>query len=180
MRRAALCGFSMTTPTLQIRIYGDPVLRKKSQPVKVVGPGERLLIKAMIATMKLAKGVGLAAPQVGINQRIFVADVGDGPVAFINPKIVKKSGAGVLEEGCLSIPGVTVEIKRAQEVLVRYTDEENQLVEQLIRNLLARVVQHETDHLDGKLIVDYVKGKDAQKKIEEALKEIPKNKGSGQ
>ncbi len=163
-------------PALQIRLYGDPCLRKKSLPVKKVGPGERLLIKAMMAAMREAKGVGLAAPQVGINQRIFVADVGDGPTAFINPQILKKFGSDVLEEGCLSIPGVTVEIKRAQEIVVRYTDEDNELVEQRIRDLLARVIQHETDHLDGKLIVDYVKDKDAKKKLEEELSKLKTEK----
>lgn len=145
----------MAISVLKIRLYGDPCLRKKSIPVAEVGAGERMLIKSMIATMHQAKGIGLAAPQVGINQRIFVTDIGAGPLAVINPRIIKKSGSAVLEEGCLSIPEVTVLVKRPQRITVRYTDEHNRTKEMTCEDLLARVVQHETDHLDGKLIIDY-------------------------
>ena len=86
-------------------MYGDPCLRKKCVPVKEVGPSERMVINAMIETMHQANGVGLAAPQVGINQRFFILDVGDGPVIIINPKIIKRAGSDIFEEGCLSIPG---------------------------------------------------------------------------
>jgi peptide deformylase len=109
----------------------------------------------MIATMREAKGVGLAAPQVGINQRLFVMDAGEGPMAIINPKITKKIGAEVLEEGCLSIPEVTIQIKRPQQITVKYMDEDGQAMEMTCEDLMARVIQHETDHLDGKLIIDY-------------------------
>ena len=163
----------MITTKLKIRIYGDPCLRKKSVPVKAVGPGERMLIKAMIETMRDHKGIGLAAPQVGINEQIFVADAGDdqGPIAVINPKIIKKSGSGSLEEGCLSIPGVVLNIKRPSKVTVRYMDESGKEVEKEFIDLWARVIQHETDHLHGKLITDYA-GILAKKKLKKQLKEL--------
>lgn len=153
----------MDTAPLKVRIYGDPCLRKKSSPVKEVGPGERLLFAAMIETMRQAKGVGLAAPQVGINQRFFVMDVGDGPVVVINPRITKKAGLCILEEGCLSIPEVTVEIERPQKVTVCFMNEDGKLMEMTCEDLAARVVLHETDHLNGKLIVDYAKHSDKVK-----------------
>ncbi|MCB9772421.1 MAG: peptide deformylase [Candidatus Omnitrophica bacterium] len=142
-------------PKLNIRTYGDPVLRKKASAVLHVGSSERMLIKAMWVAMYENKGVGLAAPQVGISQQIFVADVGDGPIAIINPKILKKSGSEKMEEGCLSIPDIKLSIRRPKEILVQYTDENNQKIERHLTDLLARVFMHENDHLNGKLIIDY-------------------------
>ena len=163
----------MLISKLKIRLYGDPCLRKKSTLVKEVGPSERILIQSLIATMHEYKGVGLAAPQIGINQRIFVADIGDGPVAIINPHIVKKYGAAVLEEGCLSIPGITVSIKRPEKIIIQYLDESNNHRERTFTDLIARVIQHETDHLNGKLIVDYA-GLKQKVKFGKKLKEIKK------
>lgn len=140
---------------LKIRVYGDPCLRRKSEPLKEVGPSERMLIAAMLDTMYESKGLGLAAPQVGINQQIFVADVGDGPIVVINPKILKRKGSAELEEGCLSIPGITVSVKRPDHIVVQYCDENNRPVEAELKNMLARVFQHENDHLNGKLIIDH-------------------------
>ena len=153
----------MTITKLKIRLYGDPCLRKKSTPLKEVEASERLLIQSMIETMYEHKGIGLAAPQVGINQRIFVADIGHGPVVVINPSIVKKSGLVVLEEGCLSIPGIMVKIKRPEKILVKYFDENNRCAEEAYEELMARVFLHETDHLDGRLIIDYVSLKERLK-----------------
>lgn len=164
---------SMTAPSLKIRIYGDPCLRTKSVPVKSVGVSERVLIKAMLETMYASKGIGLAAPQIGINQQIFVADIGDGPVAIINPKVVRRSGSQIREEGCLSIPGVVVEIKRPQKIWVSYHNEQNHLVERELEDLMARVFLHENDHLHGKLIIDYV-GWGAKTKVKKQLQEILK------
>ena len=147
----------MSVTKLKIRTFGDPCLRLKSAAVKEVGPAERMLIAALIETMHEHKGIGLAAPQVGINQQIFVADTGDGPVAVINPKVIKKTGSGLLEEGCLSLPGVTVEMRRAQKILVKYIDENNRPVEAAYDDLMARVIQHETDHLAGIVYVDRMK-----------------------
>src|SRR5580698_3385476 len=97
---------------LKIRYYGDPCLETKSKAVKEVGPVERMLIAAMFETMVACKGVGLAAPQVGINEQIFVVDTGKDAFAVINPKIIKSSGTDLMEEGCLSIPRVLVDVKR--------------------------------------------------------------------
>ena len=163
---------------LRIRTYGDPCLRKKSKAVKEVGPSERFLINAMIETMRLHKGIGLAAPQVGLNEQIFVADVGDGPFVVINPRILKKSGSDVMEEGCLSIPDVLVKIKRAESVVVSYVDENNRPVERKCDGLLAKVVQHEADHLNGKLIIDHATL--AEKfKYKKQLQELQKSRKSG-
>ncbi len=160
-------------PRLNIRLYGDPILRKKALPVTTVGASERILIKALWAAMYENKGVGLAAPQVGVSQQIFVADVGEGPLAIINPKILKKNGTGKMEEGCLSIPDVKVIVRRPKEILVQYINENNQKIEGKLTELLARVFLHEYDHLNGKLIIDYATL--AQKvKLQKKLKEIKK------
>ncbi|MBP9854431.1 MAG: peptide deformylase [Candidatus Omnitrophica bacterium] len=153
----------MNLPKLKIRLYGDPCLRKKSKNVDEVGVVERLLIRAMIRTMQEQKGIGLAAPQVGINQRILVADIGDGPIAVINPVVKRKSGSAVLEEGCLSIPEVHINVTRPFSVTVEYMDIENNIIEQTFENLMARVILHEMDHIDGKLIVDYATKEELQK-----------------
>ena len=161
----------MTITKLKIRLYGDPCLRKKSISVKDIGPSERLLIKSMLETMYAYKGIGLAAPQVGINQRILVADIGDGPVVIINPVIVRKSGNAVMEEGCLSIPGINVDIRRAERIIVKYLDHNNRLVERHFHDLMARVILHETDHLNGKLIIDYASFTQ-RRKLKKQLEEI--------
>ena len=163
----------MNTMLLKIRTYGDPCLRKKSKAVKDVGPSERFLINAMIETMHSYKGIGLAAPQIGLNEQIFVADVGDGPMVFINPQITKKTGADVMEEGCLSIPDVLIKVKRAQSIEVIFTDENNRKMQLKCGGLLAKVIQHETDHLNGKLIIDYSSIPEKlkfKKKLDEMLK----------
>jgi peptide deformylase len=161
----------MLRSKLKIRIYGDPCLRVKSDSVKDIGPAERMLIEAMLETMYEQKGVGLAAPQVGVNQQIFVADAGEGPMVVINPKIIKKSGSATQEEGCLSIPGVVVNVRRPQKIVVQFQDINNKTVERELTDLLARVFQHESDHLNGKLITDYARL--TQKlKIKKQLKEL--------
>ena len=153
---------------LKIRLYGDSCLRAKSKPVKMVGPAERILIAAMFETMRVQKGIGLAAPQVGINEQIFVVDTGKDTFAVINPKIVKSSGSQESEEGCLSIPNLHVNINRYKEIEVEFVDEENQPVRAKITGLLAKVFQHENDHLQGKLILDYLTAHDRK----EVLKNI--------
>ncbi len=145
----------MTTGNMKLRIYPDHCLREKSSPLEEVSSAERMLFQAMLETMRANNGIGLAAPQVGINKRFFVADIGEGPLIVINPKIIKVQGHDVMEEGCLSLPGIGVEVKRAQTVLVEYQDSDNQMVRREFQDLLARVFLHETDHLNGKLISDY-------------------------
>lgn len=157
----------MLRTKLKVRTYPDPVLRKKSTFIKEVGPAERMIIGAMISTMYVEKGIGLAAPQVGINQRLLVIDIGDGPIVIINPKITKKDGTQKLDEGCLSVPGMEVVIERAKKIEIEYLNQDNEKINAHFEDLMARVVQHEMDHLDGKLIVDYMT--DKQKEKYEAL-----------
>jgi len=151
--------------SLKVRVFGDPCLQQKSKPVKSVGPVERMLIAAMFETMESHKGVGLAAPQVGINEQIFVVDTGKDTFAVINPKILKSSGSEEMEEGCLSIPRVQVNIKRAKIVEVEFTDENNRKVRAKLSGLAARVFQHENDHLQGKLIIDYLSSAERKKAL---------------
>ncbi len=146
----------MSSAVLQVRLFGDPCLRRKSRPVKDVGPIERVLINALFETMRSHKGVGLAAPQVGINEQIFVVDTGKEAFAVINPRIIKSEGKNAMQEGCLSIPHLQVKVKRAKEITVEFTDENNRRFRAEVSGITARVFQHESDHLNGKLIVDYL------------------------
>ena len=145
---------------LKVRQYGDPCLQTKSKAVKEVGPVERMLISAMFETMLAYKGVGLAAPQVGINEQIFVVDTGKDVFAAINPKIIKSAGKDVMEEGCLSVARGMVDVKRAKTIWVEFTDQENRKVSAQLTGLTAKVFLHEYDHLQGKLILDYLSSKD--------------------
>ncbi|MDD5292009.1 MAG: peptide deformylase [Candidatus Omnitrophica bacterium] len=140
---------------LNIRIYGDKALRRKAKPIKKVGSEERLLAEEMANIMHANAGVGLAAPQVGVNKQIIVVDIGNGPLKLFNPRIKQRKGSCLMEEGCLSLPGVSVNVKRAKEICVECLDESSKKVSMRAEDLLARVIQHEIDHLKGKLIVDY-------------------------
>ncbi|MEE9500226.1 MAG: peptide deformylase [Candidatus Omnitrophota bacterium] len=146
----------MKESPLEIKIYPDPILRKKSQDIQQVTDEEKRLIDYMIETMYANQGVGLAAPQVGVTKRIIVVDAGDGLLKMVNPRIITKKGASLSEEGCLSIPERQVEIQRAEEVSVLYRDEKNRRTIKSFKGLTARAIQHEIDHLDGKLIIDYL------------------------
>ncbi|MGH4122299.1 MAG: peptide deformylase [Clostridium sp.] len=137
-----------------IRNYGDELLRKKSRVVDEINPRILLLIKDMKETMYNSKGIGLAAPQVGILKRVIVIDVGNGPMALINPEILEMQGSSIANEGCLSIPGVQKNVERPEKVAVKAINENG---EEIIINgegLLARALCHEIDHLDGVLFVD--------------------------
>ncbi|TRZ93925.1 peptide deformylase [bacterium] len=145
----------MPETRLQIKLFGDPVLRKKAQAVREVSECQRDLLSKMVRLMYEQAGIGLAAPQVGINQSMIVIDIGDGLYKLVNPKIVKKEGTQIMQEGCLSVPGVCLNVKRAKRVEVEAVDEYGQPISLAANDLLARVLQHEIDHLHGKLIVDY-------------------------
>ncbi|HPN87764.1 MAG TPA: peptide deformylase [Candidatus Omnitrophota bacterium] len=153
----------MTTTKLKIRVDGDPCLRKKSSPVEDFGPAEHMLVNLMIDAMYEANGVGLAAPQVGINKRIFVIDIGEGPIIIINPKILKQEGSICCEEGCLSVPQIAIPISRPERIQVQYQDPQNKTIKKWFEGLMARAFLHELDHLDGKLIVDYATDEDLNK-----------------
>lgn len=139
-----------------IRTNGDEILRKKSKTVDAINDRIKTLIKDMIETMYDADGVGLAAPQVGILKRIVVIDVGDGPIAMINPEIIKTEGTYVDVEGCLSVPGEQGEVERPQKVVAKYLDENGKenIVE--AEELFARAICHELDHLNGVLFIDKI------------------------
>lgn len=147
---------------LPIITLPDPILRKISTPVETVDEEVRRLMDDMLETMYAAPGVGLAAIQVGIPKRILVVDVaGENeapqPLAMANPEIVRLSDATrVFEEGCLSIPDVRVEIERPASVTVGYVDREGKQRELEADGLLATALQHEINHLDGKLIIDFM------------------------
>jgi peptide deformylase len=135
----------------------DPVLRKVAGEVPKVGKKQLLLIDDMIRIMKLANGVGLAAPQVGILQRIIViAPDGMRPTALINPKVVKSDGLFIGQEGCLSIPGLYGDVTRPDYVEVEALDRRGREVVFELEGMPAKVVQHEIDHLDGVLFIDKV------------------------
>jgi len=157
----------------KIRKYGDPVLRQKCEPVKEVTDEIRKLIDDMIETMHKNEGIGLAASQVGVKKRVIVIDVGDGPLALVNPKITKRKRGDVLEEGCLSVPGIFANIKRATKITIEGLDKNGKKVTIEASYLAARALQHEVDHLNGILIIDKInfferrKLKDKLKKIKE-------------
>ncbi len=157
--------------SLKIRIYPDPCLRQKSAPVEQIGIPEKMLIDAMLETMHANKGIGLAAPQIGINQQIIVVDIGEGPLALVNPKIKRRRGGDLMEEGCLSLPGIVVTVRRPVEIWVEYLDARNKPQLKNFKDLLARVIQHETDHINGKLIVDYA-GWGEKIRVRRQLKEL--------
>lgn len=135
---------------------GDPILRKHCKEVKEVTDKTRMLIDDMIETMHDSDGVGLAAPQVGVLRRIFVVDVGEGPIVLVNPEIVETSGEQTGSEGCLSIPGRYAEVTRPNHVKIRGLDRDGNSVEYEGDELLARAFLHENDHLDGILYTDKV------------------------
>lgn len=137
-----------------IRKIGDAVLREQCRKVEKIDNRLLTLIADMIETMYEADGVGLAAPQVGVLKRLFVIDVGDGPLVFINPEILETKGTQVGEEGCLSVPGVYEEVSRANYVKARAMNEKGQEFEIEGEELLARAILHEYDHLNGTLFVD--------------------------
>jgi peptide deformylase len=141
---------------LDIRVLGDPVLRKETEPVSRITPELKTLISEMFDTMYAAEGIGLAAPQVGRTERITVMDVEGQKFAFINPEIIEREGSIRGEEGCLSIPEIFGDVTRYSRVVVRALDEDGKQVEVEGTELLARCMQHEIDHLDGKLFIDYL------------------------
>jgi peptide deformylase len=142
--------------TLEIKKYPYPTLRKKCEPVEIVTPKEVKLLEEMLSTMHAFRGIGLAASQVGIPRKLAVVDIGEGSLKLINPEIVEVKGKEEMKEGCLSLPGLEVSIARPFEVVVKALDEKGKLVEIKAKGLLARVLQHEIDHLKGKLIIDYM------------------------
>ncbi len=159
---------------LPILVYPDKRLREKALPVEEITPEIQTLIDDMAETMYAAPGVGLAANQVGVLKRLFVVDCSDEEepsdlLVFINPQILSKDGEVLWKEGCLSFPGVTEEIQRADRVRVRALDRTGKPFELEAEGLLAVAIQHETEHLDGELMIDHfgpVKKRLVQRKMQ--------------
>ncbi|MBE3596393.1 MAG: peptide deformylase [Hydrogenibacillus sp.] len=134
--------------------HPDPILRQVAKPVSKITPNVLRLLDDMAETMYAAEGVGLAAPQVGILKRMVVIDIGEGLLELINPEVLETSGEQDGPEGCLSIPGVTGEVKRPERVLVKAQNRSGEWFEVEGSGLLARALMHEIDHLNGILFID--------------------------
>jgi len=159
-----------------IRVFGDPVLRTPTAPVTDIDGALKQLVDDMLETMYAAPGVGLAAPQVGVQKRFFVYDVGDGPGVVINPKIGETSGEWVHDEGCLSVPGLFWPITRPKLVHLTGVDIDGNDIEFEADELLARMFQHEVDHLDGTLLLSRLDGdqrKEAMRTLRSRTLDIP-------
>ncbi len=165
---------------LPILEFPDPRLRTKAVPVDAAGiatPAFQQLLDDMFETMYDAPGIGLAASQVDVHQRFMVIDISEGkntPMVFINPEILSRDGEEVCQEGCLSVPGIFADVTRAASVRVRALDRKGEAFELDAGELLAVCIQHEMDHLEGKLFVDYLsplKREMVKKKLAKAARE---------
>ena len=144
---------------LNILHYPDPRLREKALPVDKVDNDIKQLVSDMFETMYDAPGIGLAATQANVQKRIIVIDVSEDktePLCFINPQILESDGEEIMEEGCLSVPGIYEKVKRADKIKVRALDREGKEFEMEAEGILSTCIQHEMDHLEGKLFVDYL------------------------
>jgi peptide deformylase len=139
-----------------IRIYPDPILKKKAQPIENIDGRVKDIADRMAEVMYANKGIGLAAPQIGIPNQMIVVDVGEGLRAFINPEIIEGGGESLMQEGCLSLPTVEVPVNRMERILVRTWDLNGKEVSLELFGFSARVYQHEIDHLKGVLIIHHV------------------------
>ncbi len=152
----------------KIRTLPDPVLREPAKKVPLIDSAVLKLVDDMIDTMRAAEGAGLAAPQVGVSLRVVVLEMpGEDALALINPEIVKKKGERVIEEGCLSVPGYRGEVKRAVTVKVKARDRDGHEIRVTATDdLLAQALEHELDHLDGRLYVDLVESPESLWRID--------------
>jgi peptide deformylase len=144
-----------------IVLYGDQVLRETAEPVEKIDQSVKDLVAQLIATLKNAHGLGLAAPQIGASRRIFIIDLSaldlsESVRVFINPEIIESSGEVVMEEGCLSFPGIYQKISRPEKIKVKALDLDGKEFTLEAEGMLARAIQHEYDHLEGKLFIDYL------------------------
>ena len=164
---------------LTILEFPDPRLRTKAQPVSVFDKALHELIDAMFATMYAAPGIGLAATQVNVHKQLLVLDVSEEknqPLVLINPKVVERDGVQVYQEGCLSVPGIFADVERAEHIVVEAQDRNGAPLRFEAHGLLAVCIQHEMDHLIGKLFVDYLsplKRDLVRKKLEKQRKAAP-------
>lgn len=170
---------------LTILEYPDPRLRTRAVPVTEFDAELSRLIDAMFETMYAAPGIGLAASQVNVHKCLIVMDLSEEhrePLVFINPEILGREGGGVTEEGCLSVPGIFDKVERAQRVRVRAQDRTGATFERELEGLVAVCLQHEMDHLEGKLFVDYLSGlkrERIRKKLDKDRRERGARPGAG-
>lgn len=163
---------------LTVLHFPDPRLRKQALPVEFIDDSTRELARDMLETMYAERGVGLAATQVNVQLRIVVMDLSEernAPCVFVNPEVITAEGAEESQEGCLSVPGVYDTVERAERVTFRYLDLTGKIVESTADGLLAICLQHEIDHLNGKLFIDYLsplKRQRLRKKLEKAEREL--------
>lgn len=166
---------------LPIRIFGDPVLRTTANPIEDFDRSLARLVEDMLETMYESSGVGLAAPQVGVARRLFVFDDGQtGPGALVNPELSDFEGEQDGEEGCLSLPGIFFDLRRALAVTARGLDPTGKHVEIRGEGLLARIFQHEVDHLNGKLFIDHLppeQRREAMRQLREQDMEFHRQQG---
>ena len=160
-----------------VRVIGDPVLREVASDVADIDSKLVRLSEDMLATMYAEPGIGLAAPQIGVQKRFFVYDVGEGPEAIVNPVVAESSGEWYFEEGCLSVPGLSWEIRRPKEIHVTGFDLHGNEVSLEADELLSRLIQHELDHLDGVLLIDHLDD-DTRKQAMKTLRERLLDHGS--
>ena len=163
---------------LDIHVLGSPILREETKTVDRMTDELRRLTDDMFETMYTAKGIGLAAPQVGRNERIAVVDIENNPIVIVNPEIVLREGSAKGEEGCLSIPEIFGDVDRATRITMRALNRDGEVFELEATDLLARCLQHEIDHLHGKLFIDYLsflKRRSALSKWESMKKDFPQN-----
>lgn len=165
------------TAPLQLRYYGDPVLRKRAEPVVEITDAERQLAEQMLMTLEATgNGIGLAATQVGVLKRLIIVDIGEvddevyEPLVLFNPEILSSEGEIVVEEGCLSIPDVTADVKRPERIVVEGIDVQRGTIRIEADGLLARVLLHEIDHLNGVLFIDRISGLKRRLLSDELLK----------
>ena len=156
---------------LRLRRYGDPILRRKAKWVERISSEERGLLSSMAKIMYENEGIGLAAPQIGVDKRIIIVDTGKGLLKLINPQVIEEEGEDSLSEGCLSLPEIFVPVNRAKRIRIEGLNEDKKLVKLRIEGFLARVIQHEIDHLNGVLIIDYATEK-RMRRIKDNLERI--------
>ncbi len=152
--KSAFPSMMIHVATFSIRTFGDPVLRQVTSDIENIDESVLRLVEDMIETMNEAPGVGLAATQVGVQKRLFVYDIGDGPSAVLNGRITESSGEWTYEEGCLSVPGMYWPITRPNHVFLEGIDLSGNEIKLEASELLGRVFQHEIDHIDGVLLIE--------------------------
>ncbi len=167
---------------LPITTFGMEILRKKTKPVTKVDSKLINLVESMFYTMDKASGIGLASPQVNLDMSLAIVDLSvlddhkkEKPLVLINPEILETHGEIEIEEGCLSIPEIRAEVKRPDEIFLKYFDFDLNEVKVELKGFLSRVTQHEIDHLNGKLFIDYISD-DKKREIKKLLAKIKKGK----